>query len=579
MQSLQSAIKTTLGWCISLGTKIIKVAPSTTFTVQTASLSAQIFLLLTFFLPLKVLILLGSDAIPHYYPYYLRSIKKTHLIAGLSILTLICYLIYVLSEYTISHFSKSAAAELLKRSSKLNLFNNQKSFSSQTLKKFNRGLAAGIFSLVALMVLLYIYPQLFLATLAYLTTALLLTIYLFNKSERIRNILTNNIAAVLNTFSSVGFLVAFFFTVANFLYFEPPKIFAALISLLLMRQALSRLSLALQDIVALRLQHRQINALFFYGQRLLVDTSSTTDKIKNLLETPFRNTWILSITKQFHPEYQNLISSTWHQLGHPEIYAFDVELSTNSTAKNKRFLLKLFGENLSYSAEQEKTLISANPCIPSLIFCGSTKLKSLNCHVFELEDFNKVPRHKAQISALAINKMLLSIQPCESLALKYSRSHTSLEGRLSGEIINQLSLVATQHQAVALSIFSEKLSSIIKILSRVPKQIICLDLSPETLHTSNFGEIRSSHWANWKIEPIGSNWPITHQAELLNAIEDARSNRNDLASIPSAAVSMCSLIYTLEKLCAHSNFMDAINLLPEILEQLEIAETFKYDQR
>ena len=139
MQSLQSAIKTTLGWCISLGTKIIKVAPSTTFTVQTASLSAQIFLLLTFFLPLKVLILLGSDAIPHYYPYYLRSIKKTHLIAGLSILTLICYLIYVLSEYTISHFSKSAAAELLKRSSKLNLFNNQKSFSSQTLKSLIAG--------------------------------------------------------------------------------------------------------------------------------------------------------------------------------------------------------------------------------------------------------------------------------------------------------------------------------------------------------------------------------------------------------------------------------------------------------
>lgn len=573
MLTLQATIKSTVGWCLSLGTKIIRVTPTTSITVQSASFAAQIFLLLTFFLPLKVLILLGSDTIPHYYPLYLRNIKKTHLIAGLSVLALLSYLLYMLSELIIFQLSKKGAQKLLLKSAKLKLFNDQVKLSTKIYTRFNRGLAAGIFSFIALGILLYIYPLFFLAITVYLASALILTIILSNTKPNFRTLLISHNASVLNGISSVGFLIVFFFMVVNFLYFEAPKVFAALISLILMRQALSRLTLMIQDIIALRSQHRQINALFFYGQQLSIELTSPASKIKHLLEERVRNAWIIETVNSFHPEYKNLVSSTWHQLGNPEIYAFEIELSANNDLPNKRFLIKLFDENISYFADQEATLIRKNPTIPALKFCGSKKIESLNCHVFELGKFSKISRHEAQSCALSINKKLISIQPSETLAMKFSRSHVSLEGRLHPEILDQLSLVVTRDQASTFERFSLKYVSLAELLSRLPKQIICLDLSSDTLHNSKCGEVRVSHWANWKIEPVGSNWPVSHRAELIGAIEDAKKNRPDLNDIDTATFILCALTYTFERLCARSNFVDAVNMLPEILEQLESAQT------
>ena len=65
---LQQQIKATIGWCISLGVKFVKVVPIITGLVQISTLASQIFLLLAFFLPLKVIILLGSDKTPAYFP-------------------------------------------------------------------------------------------------------------------------------------------------------------------------------------------------------------------------------------------------------------------------------------------------------------------------------------------------------------------------------------------------------------------------------------------------------------------------------------------------------------------------------
>lgn len=379
---------------------------------------------------------------------------------------------------------------------------------------------------------------------------------------------------VLNTIASVGFLVIFFFMVVNFLYFEPPKILAALISLLLMRQILSRLTLMFQDVISLRAQHRQVNALFFYGQQLSTETTIPTIKIRNLLGEKSRNTWLLNSLKSLNPEYKYLNSIIWHQTGFSEIYAFEITASSREDAPSTRFLIKLFSENLSSSAEQEATIIHANPNIPCLNFIGSTKVEGLPCHIFELEKLKKIERHTLQTNALSTNKLLISIPPSEKLVLKFSRSHLYLEQRLHRVFFDQLKIIASPQQTHIIDKLISKYNSIIELLSSLPRQIICPDINLETLLISENGDIRVSHWANWKMEPVGSNWPITHRAELANAIIEAKKTRADLEGIAPAAFIVCALTYTLERFCTRANYVDAIALLPDLLDQLESAENF-----
>ncbi|MEN4947689.1 hypothetical protein [Pseudomonas proteolytica] len=573
MHNLQSVFRATVGWCISLGTKIISVAPLATVTIQLASFTAQILLLLTFFLPLKILILLGSDSIPDYFPLYLKNIEKTHLIAGLSALTFLCYILYTSSELIIFHLSKVGAEKLTKKSKKLNLFSNQKKISVQIYSKFNRGLSAGSFSLIALSILLYIYPLFFLAITIYLFLITLLTIKLFNKSQAARNLLTTHYTVALNTLAAIGFLMVFFFMVLNFLYYDPPKVFAALISLLLVRQALSRLTLMIQDIISLRTQHRQVNALFFYSQQLSTELNLPTIKIRTLLDESMRNIWLRDAINSLSPQHQIIHSSSWHQLGNPEIYVFEVTTYSTEFSLKGRFLVKLFSENISIAADQEAALVLATPAIPSLKFFGHTEVENLKCHIFVLDDFKKIERHTAQANALLTNKKLVSIKPPEALALKFGRSHLYLEQRLRLELFEQVRIIALPEQLYTIEKIIEKHSDIIELLSTLPRQIICLDLGPDTLLISENNDIRVSHWANWKMEPVGANWPITHLNELMNAVTEARITRTDFKGITSAAFKVCALAYTFERLCSRANYADAIALLPDLLEQLESNET------
>lgn len=57
-----------LRWSLSLGAKFSRVVPFLTLAIVILTLVAQIASLLSFFLPLKMIILLGSEGMPRYFP-------------------------------------------------------------------------------------------------------------------------------------------------------------------------------------------------------------------------------------------------------------------------------------------------------------------------------------------------------------------------------------------------------------------------------------------------------------------------------------------------------------------------------
>lgn len=578
MIRLQRNIKSTLGWYYSLGRKFYAVTPAATLTVLAANLFAQILLVLTFFLPIKVLILLGSDTVPKYYPLYLKSLQKTHLIVGLSLLALMCYLLYLTCEFIISHHSKKGARTLLKNSGKLTLFENQQQVASQAYARFTRGLSAGTFAAASLAILLHIYPLLFFAALIYCTLTYIGLVSLYNNKASIRRLLDQHHAVILNALCSVGFLFIFACMIVDFLYLSPPKIFPALISLLLIRQGMSRFNILLQDIMALRSQHRQINALFFHNQQLIVDNGTYADNMTALLDKTQRDHWMAKAISCVTSAELTLVSTRWHQIGRADIYAFEAEFASTHSAHPEKYLFKLFGENSKSLAEQEYTLLKNTPDAPTPRFAGRTKVQNLACHVFNFDNYRKLLHREIGNGVVSINEQLLCIEPAESLVTRFSRSHQYLEQRLSREVIKNLHIISTPEQVPDIERFSERYDFLIEVLAASPRQIISQDTTSDTLLIDDKGAMHVSHWASWKIEPVGSNWPVGEHSTLKNAIETARLKRHTLANVPAAAIVLCAFTYAFERLCYRSNFSDAVALLPSMLEQLELLKTSSNEQ-
>lgn len=248
---------------MSLARKFMRVTPTATFTAHTAHFCAQGLLVVTFLLPIKILILLGSESIPEYLPPALKSFSKPWLIIGLSLLTALFYGLYLLSELIASRYSRTGAYQLMKHNQKSHSLSHQRPLAVLAFSRFTRGLSAASFVTITLSALLYIYPALLTIALTYIAVVTTLIIVLYNRKDRIRSIVQRHHHALLNALSSLGFLGTFAFMVMDFLYMTPTPIYIALISLILVRQSLARLKSMIEDAIYLKNHQQKINALFF----------------------------------------------------------------------------------------------------------------------------------------------------------------------------------------------------------------------------------------------------------------------------------------------------------------------------
>jgi hypothetical protein len=560
---LQYRIKQTLGWCLSLSHKLFRVVPAITITAQMATLTSQAFLLLAFFLPLKVIILLGSEKTPAYFPGALRSIDKEVLIIGMSLGAALFYVFYLLSEALISYCCRRGANTLLRRNSKLQIFENQNKIAASAYTRFTRAMASALFFGISSAVLLFIYPMLLGIILGYIAVMLLFTIISFNLSRKIREQIELHYSPILNALSAIGFLLCFFCLVADYLYFPDRKIFHAVIAILIMRQALQRLSSMIQDVINLRINHRQINALFFHSQPL-IEHRQNNEELELMLSPTARIGWARTLLDRAGISHTGNVLINWHEIDAVDVYAFEIEVQ--GPQLTERYLAKLFGQNISSLSEHERLLVTSQPDLPALAWVGYFKLNDIDCHLYKMKGHRKLTRREIGDGVVAINRQLLLAEPSENLLSRFNRTRPYLEQRLDTSLITPLSFVCgnssdSSHveQVVA------QLPSIADRLSKLPRQIISLDITSDSLLISETGAFHLSHWGSWRVEAVGSNWPIGEIERLKEAVDEASAHRPALARCNPKDIVLAALMYALERMILRKNYPAALILLKDIL--------------
>jgi hypothetical protein len=535
-----------------------------------ATLISQVSLLLAFFLPLKVIILLGSPGIPRYFPSSWQSLDRNYLVISLAASAAGFYLLYLLAERLIIYGSELGARHLLENSKKITLFQNQDELALRAYQRYARSLAGTVFVGLALIATGALYPSLVLAVIGYVLFIFLLLLLSCTFSQRIRSRLNQNINGFGAIVGAVGFLLAFIFMVLDFMEAPAPGVIEAVISLLLVRQLMNRLVGLSVDLNALYTQRLQINALFFHGHPLVAELPQRERVFWPLLESPRREEWVRNVLNEVAACDPGRFECNWHQTGCADVVAFEVTARDYSELPLGQYLIKLYNNNRKSLAEHEASLLAGGVPgdFPALQFLGADSVGSYHCNVFKWMGGQKLLPRQIWRKRLDMLNRLIAFEPEKHIVAQYIRSRPMLAQRLSKTMLDRLRLVAGNSQSQEqVEVLKRNFGNLQARLDALPVQIVNPDMNSDTLLITEDEELIMTHWGRWSIEPIGAGWPVQEKelAMLDETLISARKHRPALIDVTVTDVHLAALIFAIENFYNRQQYVNALELLPLVL--------------
>jgi len=552
-----------LQWFVSLGLKFFSVVPYSTILIVILTLLSQVSVLFALLLPLKVVVILGSEGIPKYLLWL--DIDKNSMVLGFAAATVVFFSIHLLAEYLISRVTENAINKLLLNTNKIAFLKNQAEVSTKAYTRYSKALAGGVFVFLSLITLLLIYPSMAFISIGYGVVVGVFLVILGMRSASFKEALELKISAIMKLIGTIGFFMVFFYLTADFVLWEPPDILVAIICLLLSRQLMTRASVFVIDLQALMSDKSKIVALFFHNNVYMSGLPKVDKQMWELLQPEVRNKWVGLLLEELG-ELSEPIDIKWQNINVRDVAALRVR-----TMKG-RYLIKFFGERKGLFAEHEATIMMENITrLPSLFFIGTTRVQGFQCIVYRLSWRGQLAKEKRCNMNVLLSLLLVS--PPRLLESRYSRSKLMLWERLSKERLVGMKAAADSEQIFDFERLVLLLPKMQRSLQSLPLVFVNPDLNFGTRYLDELGVEQEVivNWHIWSIEPIGSGWPTDKKGfwQLDIVLKEAMKKRADLLDLSLNHIEMAALAFGLEKLCTMQKFDGAFKLLPELLSRLD----------
>lgn len=568
MTAMLGGFQSAMRWILSLSRRLISVVPGFTLYSVAATLVSQLALLLAFVLPLKVILLLGSEGIPRYFPDQFRVFDRQSLILALSGLAILLYLVHLFAERVIGVCLAAGSRKLLLRSRKMMLFDNQDEVATRGYQRYSRGLASLVFVLFFFPLLAWLNPVLGGVFAGYIMVLFLGGMVACASSEALRERWSRDLGGFPAVMAGLGFLLCFAYLVAEFLWLSPPSVLVAVICLLLLRQLFKHVVSLIKDLFELVRQRLQLSALFFHGQMLLANTPREKSGVWALAEPGVRDQWIGAVLAKVVSLASDRLVVGWLQSGISDVLFFRACATTNG--EEKVFLIKLFSANRGALAKHEATLLTIQSGLPSLRFLGATLLAGgMHCHVFALNAAYQVTGKALGLLSEEAKVRLMACQPSSELSALFRRSKPHLWQRMDRSIFQRLRyLIEKGERDEDIERFEQSFDDIRDTLSALPTCIINPEIKRGTVLVSRSDKAYLCHWSRWTLEPVGSGWPVDAKgmAKLQAAVRAAAEDRPELEAFSFASIQLASLLFVFEQLCRQQDYLGAVALLPRILD-------------
>lgn len=567
-------------WSASLYKKFLKLVPWYTLAVVIFTLISQFTMMLASITPLKVIILIGSDGIPSYFPEILLVYGKNLLVASLSLAAICFYAIHLLAEKCIDFNTGRGASEVLRKSRKIVLFSNQDLLAKMAYHRLSRSLALIFFASIVIITIAIIYPFFATVLVGYILIVFLFISVAGRFNQQFRYVLEKKSVNIVPYLTGGGFLLLFSFMVADFILWQGGGIIYAIICLLLVRQLFQRINAAAKDAALLTSKKEKINTLFFHGHVLHNrEDDKNNFKLWSTLEHPcfeeIITTKIIDIIDDYSLINPVVTKFYWRQTGIVNVVAFDAIIEDESNVHDSlKVIIKIFDHKYDWYAVNEKDILTTvtQGALPAGDFIGGIELLGFQAHVFSIPAGAKAQTQNIISCIPKVLNHCWGVSPPKTLVDRYRRTHPLLPQRLSTCLVHRLQFIARNQSQISFAKeFARYFNSILEILIKLPLCIANHEINKDSLLKLESGGFLLLNWSRWVIEPIGVGFPIDDESfeQLEDIVVLSGQSHKELLDVKIEQVKLCAYMYEFEMLFKAQRYGDIFTLLPKIIDMFK----------
>jgi hypothetical protein len=562
-------------WLAEVVRIFLRVRPSTTLVVISASAVARVTKLLAFFLPLKVILLAASDGVPRYFPF-IDSTYKVGWTVGLTIGAFACYAVTLALEALANRLSQDVSSKVSRGANEMMVLNNQGAVAQNYYATVCRVCANLLFVALGFAALLLLNLWLFLLIVGLIGVQFLLSSWVMGEDDEInlhplKLYVTEKLVNYLRVLSSANFLSGFVVILIPFLS-GGGNILVAMLSFLILRQLLDSLVQIANDAVRLGKDKHRISPLVFRDVPLEMPEQRTSRTLRHLFLKPSRQEHSVQALGRAI-ELEGDVDVRWADSGIPFVSTLVIIASGRGEADTRYFQQQIFSPRSLHMLENEEFLFQ---CIPRSdlkapeVFTRFSE-GPFECQICDYGLGRLVPADQWRRCKQMLLQNAWACQPPAALIAAYSVSHSLLYQRLSDTLIDRLIVaVDSDQEAETLCQLRAALPDIRARLRVIPLYVYNPDLSHRTTAIACDDEVLAITWGRWSLEPLGGGPNDRGQEDqLVEMLPLLRTLRTDIPDTLAADdIRISGHCRDMEFQIGREQYKAALHLAEQILQSL-----------
>ena len=502
-------------WLTTLTGKVQKLCFWDLYASIVLFLINQVTQVLVVFVPLKLLVIIGSGSVPGFIQQFVPTLTYEDMITYQALGAGLVYFLYIVSDVILSRRAAAAGKHIIRHANKVSLFDKQEDFTKDVFTKVARSWGGYIMVLGGMALGFLLDWRLYLALTVLMVVQYIGVAWVWQRLQRPENIAKRaefiaRRGFLLSTLSAINFAVIFLMMVYFFIV-EDYNFLIAIAIILLTRQVMIRFNLAISDGFFLFQQEAKISALFFSEVKLQQQVGHEDKSFIELLLPGQRRQVFEAIERDGGLPLMQY-AWQWNDTGIRNLASFIGQRDGNE------LLLKI------YPVKQEKNFLSYKLMLEELGGHHPLAMKML-AHgetfgvlylIAEGPVGELVPGGDRAAVVNDVRLQSWAYEADESLLDRLSRSAPMVHERLDAEKVALLS-IADEIDEEALATFEQRLPALVEHIDKLPLFIWNRNVAPANIRRAD-DKINLLHWQNVVAEPIGMG---SSPAEIAKMDEDA----------------------------------------------------------
>lgn len=525
-------------WSAGVLRQFMRLCPYRTLAVICASGMARLTNLLAFFLPLKAILLAGSDGVPRYFPF-IDPGQKLEWVIILAGAALVSYVLTLFLETVANSLSEDVSSEIMQSANEITIFDNQESVIRRHYVTFCQVSANLLFAILGMAILAVLSPWLFLLLAVLLIGQYVLSGWSLSGDDfnpgRFKRYIQERLGNYLKILSSVNFLAGFVVLLIPFVVGAGGNILVAILSIVLLRQLLGSLTSIPVDMLRLAKDKYRVDALVLPDAQVNKPEDRATRALQTLFSKPLRQQrGVIALRDALDEDIDARVNWADSPLRFMSTLVMEERAAGGAESgptEPRYFQQQIFPPNSRAYPENEAFLFRhvdpARLYAPRCI--GRFREGPFECQIVDYGVGRAVTAKEWKKVRGRLIEAVLTCDLPPRLVRAYRASHRLLSQRLDGRLLARLRVaVDSDDEAAALQRFEQELPAIAERLENLPLCIDNRDLNRNTCGLDPDGQPLAMVWGRWSLEPLGATL-FTHiqnidVGEMLPALAAARAD-------------------------------------------------------